>query len=694
MKIEKNYMSKFAILPVETFSQALKSLSTNGQSEIEFFYLTRDNFTLRELKKLASTIWSTIEGGSYDVDTVDDAIATIQSMFRAHDFGIPFDKAGPMMDGILVASTGKGNLCPRLYASDGTKHASIEKAKSIITNSRPHEKLAIVIDTDAKKSFESRVRDAGFANLDETLSIEEPLAKQSRAEEISSDWESIPNRDDLFGLLKNLETSFENLTNRIQTASGAASMSKLDHILPDFDTFNNLLSDVQEKFNSYKEEADSKYKAIQDQLENLKAQNVNLETESSLEINSLKENVRVLDAELKILRSKLLNAPDMDQFNLCNAKIEALNSDRDQLRREKDESEKKVIEYKQMVSKLEAQELAVKNEYADFRRRLDTVTKGTRPIAEKMEISQSSPIKAAPSFNLSQSMYMGCDDDDSETFHDAPQILTVGEGSKSTDSKETYHKTLIFKPSSFGLSQWNPNTQDISSYIDRVLKACSEAKEVGAKETQLIRLIMRTLPDQYEFVESFIEESKKNKHEEFAKEVVRILGAKTQRQMHNFITAQRKTGESLLSYFARIVMLYRSSNNLPDDWETKQCHTGAIYSKIYEACYDSQRTELMRLADQDLEKGTLEIKKLREILINVSKLADDKFRSEVASEINVVEGPKAEKSKPSQNQSKRVTCWFCKKRGHVKRECYAYKKVLLGEGKNRETADSPDGRKL
>ena len=303
---------------------------------------------------------------------------------------------------------------------------------------------------------------------------------------------------------------------------------------------------------------------------------------------------------------------------------------------------------------------------------------------------KTSVVKAEPmSFDLSS-------DESEEEVSNANNDFIIATADEKTEMVEENSKEIkkpyIFKPSNFGLTLWNPATTDINQYMDRVFRACKEAKQLGAQEHQLIRLIMRTLPDQFEFVESFISDTNKGDHKKFGAEVVRILGAKSQKKMHEFIKTQRKQGESILAYFSRIVMLYRSSNNINDsNWEQNTAHTGSIYAKIYDACYSEQRNELIRLADTELEKGTLTITKLKEILIDVSKLGNDKVASEMIEQINVVDQTKNDKKKP--NKHRNVKCFFCSKMGHIKVNCWKWQQSVSEDGKNREKREEKDGRK-
>ena len=172
--------------------------------------------------------------------------------------------------------------------------------------------------------------------------------------------------------------------------------------------------------------------------------------------------------------------------------------------------------------------------------------------------------------------------------------------------------------------------------------------------------------------------------------------------MTSFLKAQRRPGESILAYFARIVILYKSSANITDvNWGNSFSHILPIYSKIYNSCYDTQKINLARKAEDGIDKCTLKLTDLQNILIQVSKIDEDKILSESPSvntlssgtttrQASYQERPGNQKDKPK--FKKGVTCYFCGKEGHFKRDCFRYlkKKKEAGEANPRET--KTDGR--
>ena len=239
--------------------------------------------------------------------------------------------------------------------------------------------------------------------------------------------------------------------------------------------------------------------------------------------------------------------------------------------------------------------------------------------------------------------------------------------------------------------------------MESVDRAAMEARELGASDNQLIRLLMRSLPDKYNFMEYFVSEDKRSTYETFREELYKVLGNKIQNQMSSFITSQRRPGEHVLLFFFRIIMLYKSANNLKGDgWQNDPAHTCSVYSKLHDSLYPEGRAELIRRVDADLENNKLTITKLKKELTEVSKMSERKISAETMKSVNalketeektetVAKDLKHEESNSTKTGLRQMPkCWNCARPGHYRSEC----RQLRGFQNfgRRESRDQEDGR--
>ena len=163
---------------------------------------------------------------------------------------------------------------------------------------------------------------------------------------------------------------------------------------------------------------------------------------------------------------------------------------------------------------------------------------------------------------------------------------------------------------------------DINTHLDIVAKCVDEARSMGATETNLIRLLIRTMPEDYQFLNEFITSKKRNNYETFAAEVSRVLSERALVQMTTFLSASKKPGEHILAYFYRIATLYRSSNRLDKNtWNNDSTHVLPVWAKMNEALSADKRGELMRRLEQKRsEKGQLTMNVFKKQIVEISKL--------------------------------------------------------------------------
>ena len=256
-------------------------------------------------------------------------------------------------------------------------------------------------------------------------------------------------------------------------------------------------------------------------------------------------------------------------------------------------------------------------------------------------------------------------------------------GNRLENAKKLMGKPWLLQPKHFGLQVWNPDHTSITEHLDAVQMCIAEARELGASEANLIRLLMKTLPESFGYMNRFIPKNSQKKYEDFANEVAAALEVRQEQQMGEFFTTTRKSGESILAYFQRVLTLYKASNGLTgDEWMEDKSHVTAVYAKLNASLYRDIRDELRRRVEADIAKKTLTINKLKRHMVDLNRLGlnERNFASEKPriTSIESVEKKEEkryqEKSEEGQKKESAQTCWACGETGHFKAQCTADKR--------------------
>ena len=641
-------------------------------------------------------------------------------------------------DGIFVACNGKGNINTQLQNNS----SSFLAAEKIASNCDPGESNYVVfIDSDVKQlllkalpkgsTTEEMAEVIDLEHLENKLpSDRDPnerftllLASSKKLRSVIGNFASVDEanaREKYLGQIEKLldrhlislgraEESYQQLKDD-QMVEKQALEKKLEQIESNRDILVAEMDEREEEHNKELAKKDEKQVALQAELKRLqevKVESLNDQTAKDAhqaEIAQHEQSIRDLKNEISVLT---------EGFKTQKANYQTSVQD---LEDEKNELatnlEKKTLALRRLEKlhdkiNIEATDVQTQLEENDctpgkiFQRRV-TSEKPAPPTIQlnKKDKSKSLMKPTGPSFQEENVVNQL----EGDQFHltNTPLRTPV----------RTPSRPVICKPANFGLNTWNPLTTDIYVHLDKALKAGREALNVGATHTSVTRMILNSLGSNCDHVENFIEGADQMSLEKFSEAIGKILGKKSSVQMQSFLTAQRRSGEDLLAYFTRLQMLYRSSNKLTENsgWEEDPTHAMSFYSKIYDACYQAQKTELIRKTEELLEKGNLTLPKLKGILIDVNKIDTSKLSAEepVIAYVNDKSTYKPQKfaqkkkawyeddtsksNKEKNNDVKKydnrrkIVCWHCNTPGHTKLQCFKLiRKLREEENKGRET---------
>ena len=642
-------------------------------------------------------------------------------------------------DGIFVACNGKGNINTQLQNNS----SSFLTAEEIASNCDLGENNYVVfIDSDVKQLLlkalpkgsinEDMAEVTNLDNLENKLpSDRDPnerftllLASSKKLRSVIGNFASVDEataRDKYLCQIEKLldrhlislgraEESYQQLKDD-QMVEKQALEKKLEQIEYNRDM---LVAEMDEREGEHNEELakkDEKQVALQAELKKLKEDTVKIEAlndqsktdEHQAEITRHEQSIRDLKNEILVLTEGFKT-----QKAVYQASVQDLEDEKNELATD---LEKKALALRRLEKlhekiNIDAEDVQTQLEENDFTpgkivQRRVTSEKPAPPTIQlnKKDKSKSLMKPTGPSFQENVVNQL-----EGDQFH-----LT---NTPLRSPVRTPSRPVICKPANFGLNTWNPLTTDIYVHLDKALKAGREALNVGATHTSVTRMILNSLGSNCDHVENFIEGADQMSLEKFSEAIGKILGKKSSVQMQSFLTAQRRSGEDLLAYFTRLQMLYRSSNKLTENsgWEEDPTHAMSFYSKIYDACYQAQKTELIRKTEELLEKGNLTLPKLKGILIDVNKIDTSKLSAEepVIAYVNDKSTYKPQKfaqkkkawyeddiSKSNKDKNndvkkydnrRKIVCWHCNTPGHTKLQCFKLiRKLREEENKGRET---------
>ena len=710
--------------------------------EIKIMYIKTESVQLVTQRRLAATLAS--HGINQEGFTSKDApMKKIEILLK--NFNIKAEHE----NGILVACNGGGRINSNLQ-NNAVKFREAINAANAIPASEDNN-IAVFIDSDVKEILLGAVTQAmtqSRAPMTQTtpeMSSEDELENFEKLERRKRD----PSRR--FSLLEQSTKKLQNFFGNFTSVAPNQRKHYLKRMERMIDLHGISTSRANESYQELRDDKSAEKKALESKIAAKEAHLNELLEEMTVREAAYKQELEEKEkskeaAERKIQQIKKEDKEDEEQavINELQAQIETYKTEMQNLIAGYSEQEKISVQTKKDLED-EKDELALKldkkilelqrieRNYEESKQRAEALVKDLerenltpaklyqttvdtnlgsphtikfdrRPNKNSVLLQEPAAMPKPTSYNL-----MDVTDDGS-----SPQIRTK--------VNSTSRRPIICKPANFGLNTWNPDTTDIYVHLDKAVKAGKEALNVGATDTSVRRMILNSLGSNCDHVENFIEGADEMSLEKFAESIGKVLGKKSSVQMQSFLTAQRRSGEDLLAYYTRLHMLYRSSNKLTEnkDWENDATHSLSFYSKLFDACYQAQKTELIRKTEELLEKGNLTLPRLKGILVEVNKIDSTKRNAEEPNqEIAVLEDKSKYQNnsptyKPTQKiasqkawyadkdksmkenntsdtkkdgrERKTIVCWYCAIPGHTKAQCFRYlKKVKEEKGEPRET---------
>ena len=742
MSEKKNIVSIANLGLVWGLKEIRALLSSRSDLNVKVVFMKLESLQKNTITRLTSSLSSKINPDAKFAQR-DSPTKKLEAIFEG------FDIEPEYQEGIFVACNGRGVINNQLQNNSTLFTAAEQIATNVVLDENNY---VVYIDSDVKQTL---------INILPSMSDSERVTEVINLENLEANAPSDRDPNERFTLLlassRKLRSVITNFASVEETAVKAKYLGQIEKLLDSHllsltraeESYNELRDDqliekqaLEKKFRNIQSretelieemdvrekkhaeeiaEKDKKQTELNSQLEELlklKTEHISNQSDHEAEIIKLRGSIEALETEIDVLNDDFGNQKASHQLSIQDLEDEKaelatnLEKKTQALKRLENLHEKINIEATNVQNQLEQNEVTP-GKMVQRRVTSEVAEPPTIQLRKKTTFQDKSNSLMRPTGPSFETETINQLEGDSSQFY-LPQNETPG-GLANTPVRtpvRTSSRPVICKPANFGLNTWNPLTTDIYVHLDKALKAGREALNVGATHTSVTRMILNSLGSNCDHVENFIEGADQMSLEKFSEAIGKILGKKSSVQMQSFLTAQRRSGEDLLAYFTRLQMLYRSSNKLTESsgWEEDPTHAMSFYSKIYDACYQAQKTELIRKTEELLEKGNLTLPKLKGILVDVNKIDTSKLSAEepVVAYVNDKSTYKSQKfaqkkkawyeddtSKSNQEKNndvkkydnkKKIVCWHCNTPGHTKLQCFKLiRKLREDENKGRET---------
>ena len=305
--------------------------------------------------------------------------------------------------------------------------------------------------------------------------------------------------------------------------------------------------------------------------------------------------------------------------------------------------------------------------------------------------------------------------EDSSSDENCEQFRTPAAGTILNVAEKP--NTFVATPQKFGMPVWSEVECTFLEHLMHCDMGLEHAKQKGIKLPELQNLLLLTLPRDYKFVAAYMTDDDKSTLEKFRSKLMELIMGTNWDQTAVAMNAHRQPNEKILSFLLRVANTYKFSIGAQDaDLENDAGFCNMMYSRIMESLPVIAKAEFQRGCEQKLKSGNFKFADLKNEVIQIARKLPglEGAAAKICSiggqgqGIMTSQGDAAGSAgniavmSDNQKRTRKETrsCFFCKQPGHLKKDCYKFKKYLAKrqttEGsdisKNREPKDSKDGR--
>ena len=317
-----------------------------------------------------------------------------------------------------------------------------------------------------------------------------------------------------------------------------------------------------------------------------------------------------------------------------------------------------------------------------------------------------SPIRVKIDNSNSQPNFYSDDSDEDEDHNQTTssfkscrsQKVTIAtmDTDSNNDTSNNKIDRFVATPAKFGLPVWNEVEVTFLEHLMFCERGMKYAEEKKLKLSELQNLLLQTLPQDYQYVTAFLEDNDKKNMSSFKSKLMELIMGTNWDQSSAVLTAQRRSGEKILSFFLRLQNMYSFCTSKNDkELAEDKWFCMMLYQKILATLPLGAKAEFQRDCESSMVNGVLEFTDLKKKIITISRKAS--MLQPIGNQVSVLTGLNStaasseDKKVPSiatsagRKAGERRSCYYCKKQGHIMKDCAALKKKKAKEAANKES---------
>ena len=260
---------------------------------------------------------------------------------------------------------------------------------------------------------------------------------------------------------------------------------------------------------------------------------------------------------------------------------------------------------------------------------------------------------------------------------------------RKTPKKTTNAAILGITPQKAGISKFNPAECSLIDWLNSLETTIDWLRSSNVDDSQIIRLIVMSLPTSLSWVGNHIDEDAKNNLPKATKNLIQLIMG-SQGTISDFLSSKKMLQEHPLSYLHRLRKYLEASNiNINDSFAIKST-LDRLYQNLDQTTVVELKRKLVNITRFDDITRTL--KEVVQLTHNNEKVSS-MINSLSITDVTEFDGGNLDSIQPRRKVI--GPCFGCGETGHLKRDCKNRSpQKMVKHGNQRETKTEKDGRRF